>query len=229
MTPLTQPCQSMWKLPDSPQLSSSPKTLFVYDQRKNNYLLFKTLKETPKIIDQCIQKIRTSEIIEEWQITTPLATWEPSQTPFSPATVQGCYMEFCDTIPRALITPWGRQPLFAGKTYTPFIKKLTPWLLQRIVIAQKPHPTETSFWETKTDAHITTFFEVKTFNNILLEEPFIRQEKKIHSMEQIKKDWDYCTENYEEEQETAFIKKEMHAILAGGNSPEKKFIPIKKK
>lgn len=172
MTTLTQPSKGMKQSPSSPQVPSSPKTLFVYDLLKNNDFLFKLLKETPNIIEQCIDAtIRTSDIAG-WLAPRVYETWEPVTTPCSPATVQGCYMEFCDSIPVALITPWGRQPFFKNfesETYRSIIKKMIPFLLEKITIASQP--TAMGYWKTNDATHQTTFFEVVTINNVLLEKP----------------------------------------------------------
>lgn len=219
---ITQSCQSMSESPSSPK---SPKTLFVYDSRKNNYLLFKLLKKTPHIIDTCIKKVHESETLESWQTPRAFHSWRPAPITISPATIQGCYMEFCDDIPRALITPWGRQPFFNGTTYNPFVKKMIPFLLTEITISPQPHPTATSCWQTNIDTHPTTFFDVITLNNVLLESPALRKTCSLNNIQDIMQDWNTTVERYEEEQEEALIKKEINAFLS--NSPVKTCMPIK--
>lgn len=190
MGTLAQPCHSMSQSPSSPLVSSSPKMLCLYDTLTNSRLLYEQLKKTPSIIEECIQIVHPS-LIKDWKVPQTCSVWDPTLIPFSPTTTQGCYMEFCDEIPRALITPWGRQPFFNGQTYTPFIRNMIPLLLQKITIASQPDSTDaTSYWKTKqyisqehkdillkdnpTFTHPTTLFAVLTFNNVKLETPKLR-------------------------------------------------------
>jgi hypothetical protein len=169
-----------------------PLTAMYYDTLTNNRILLEHLKKIPVIIKESIDNLnKTHQTVETWQLPELTEQWNPRTYPYAAATVQGCFLELHNDIPRAIITPWGRIILVI-KGHNKLFNALAPSIYKRIILGDERTDIPSSC--SATNEEMPTFFELKAIDSLECERAIPKKYITEALADKLDKLWDQTVE-----------------------------------